>query len=456
MKYSIYIILAATLLCSSSCKKWIDVDPRSVIKEEEMFEDARGFKSALVGVYTKMASRDLYGANLTIGFADVLAQYYSVESNQHSFYLYSTYNDQARAIPDAIWKNAYNAIANCNNILQHLEGKEAMFWNGEYDLIKAEATALRAFLHLDLLRLYAPSFTKNPAAKAIPYVNKVSRIPFPQLTVTETLDAIIADLESAAAVLKETDPWSEYYKGIAGPTTQLPEFFTFRMERMNFYAVLGTLARASLYKGDKVKANEYATEVLRTKKTGVLFTLFSDKSWDNGDLYFNSQASANSKLIVPAGRKLEYYETAKYGSLDLRYKDWFKYYPGSNEEFMAKYMRSVPQSGNPPTVTLIRTEEMSYIKAECAATETEAVNELNIIRLRYGLTNANKLVAGLCVVEDEIFKEYRKTFIGEGQLFFYLKRKNMDPIPYSLVEDVQKAYVLRIPDLEIEFGSINK
>ena len=108
------------------------------------------------GVYTKMAGTKLYGANLTFGFVDVLAQYYNVESGQHSFYASANYKyDEAVTYVNNIWGESYNTIANINNILQWLPGKKELFKPAEYDLIFAEATALRAFLHFDLLRLYA-------------------------------------------------------------------------------------------------------------------------------------------------------------------------------------------------------------------------------------------------------------------------------------------------------------
>lgn len=455
MKYIFSIFLLLFTILFSSCKKWLDVDPRSVVKEEEIFQDAEGFRTALLGVYTKMASRELYGANLTIGFIDVLAQYYPIESSQHSFYHYNQYEYSVnRNAPDAIWRAAYNAIANCNNILQHIDAKQQLFNPAEFKIIKAEALALRAFLHFDVARLYAPSFNVNPSGYAIPYVNAVSTKPFPQLTVKETLESIEADLIMAAELLKESDPWSQFYDGSAGTLATLPDYLSFRQERMNYYVVLGTLARVNLYMNNKEKAYQYATEVLTARGSGILFHLFTNMSWDNSDLYFNSAVSANAKLIVPQGRKNDYYETALYGSIDSRYKDWFKYYPGSSEEFMSKYMRSIPQNGNPPKIVLMRAEEMSYIKAESASSETEAIAELNKVRAQFGIGAAHKLVPGVADLQDEIMKEYRKTFIGEGQFFFYLKRKNVDPIPYSLITDVQLAYKLPVPELEKEFGNI--
>mgnify|MGYP000044762271 CR=1 FL=1 len=57
MKYRIvkYIGLAGTLLVGG-CSDWLDVDPKSQIKQEVLFESEAGFRDALTGIYG-------YGAN---------------------------------------------------------------------------------------------------------------------------------------------------------------------------------------------------------------------------------------------------------------------------------------------------------------------------------------------------------------------------------------------------------
>ena len=68
---------------------------------------------------------------------------------------------------------------------------------------------------------------------------------------------------------------------------------------------------------------------------------------------------------------------------------------------------------------LIRLAEMYYVLAECAADAQTAAGYLNAVREARGvdptgLTEATRL--------NEIEKEYRKEFYGEGQLFFLYKR----------------------------------
>ena len=72
------------------------------------------------------------------------------------FYLWDVlkYNYEetnSEACIDGFWKGNYNAIANCNQILAHVDEQKGVFSSGVYEAVKAEAMALRAFLHFDLL-----------------------------------------------------------------------------------------------------------------------------------------------------------------------------------------------------------------------------------------------------------------------------------------------------------------
>jgi len=102
---------------------------------------------------------------------------------------------------------------------------------------------------------------------------------------------------------------------------------------------------------------------------------------------------------------------------------------------------------------MIRKSELYYIAAECLA-ETdpeEAINYLNEVRLHRNLGALSSLLT-TPEVEQEIKAEYRKELIGEGQLFYYYKRKNADQIDGKYVTVNDDIYVLPLPDKEISFG----
>ena len=63
-------ILIVCLGLFASCSNWLDVQPKTMVEEEEVFSRELGFKEALAGIYIKMATTDLYARNLSYGFID--------------------------------------------------------------------------------------------------------------------------------------------------------------------------------------------------------------------------------------------------------------------------------------------------------------------------------------------------------------------------------------------------
>src|SRR5690606_27519355 len=116
--------------------------------------------------------------------------------------------------------------------------------------IKGEALALRAFVHFDMLRLFAPSFASDPSALAIPYITSVTKTVTTRSTVTATIDKIINDLTNATELLTR-DP---IYTGQEITAQDDNGYLLNRPLKFNYYAVKGLLARVYLYKGDKPHA----------------------------------------------------------------------------------------------------------------------------------------------------------------------------------------------------------
>ena len=82
MKRTISIILffVFVLFTATSCKKWLDVQPRTKIKSEELLKSEQGYKDALIGAYTLMTPESLYGRELSFGFFDALSKFYESTS----------------------------------------------------------------------------------------------------------------------------------------------------------------------------------------------------------------------------------------------------------------------------------------------------------------------------------------------------------------------------------------
>lgn len=57
-------------------------------------------------------------------------------------------------------------------------------------------------------------------------------------------------------------------------------------------------------------------------------------------------------------------------------------------------------------------------------------------------------------LDTDIYAEYRKSFVGEGQLFYYMKRRNFTSIEGVVEGNFPNLYTFPLPDTEIEFGNI--
>ena len=136
------------------------------------------------GVYNRLTEEALYGKNLTYGLIDLMGRRYSAPSDL--VYSVSGVNDFSASLAtnhtysdidlsdaiETIWENMYADILNINVILDNAEQKKgSVLFEKDYNLIKGDLLALRAFLHFDLLRMFGPVYSRDPEQLSIPYNN---------------------------------------------------------------------------------------------------------------------------------------------------------------------------------------------------------------------------------------------------------------------------------------------
>ena len=468
----IYILYVGIALLMSSCNDWLDVHPRSQVEDTELFETESGYKEALAGVYSSMVSTKTYAKEATYGFIGVLGQewdfYYSAQYDDVAAYNYEA------AMPTSyireFWANSYSGIANVNNLLRHIDSHPGLFSNDNYGVIKGEALALRAFLHFDLLRCFGVSYAVNPDQPAIPYSTALSYRVFPQLPVHEVAEKAISDLLAAEELLKTSDP--------IVTEREIDEtvdngYLINRQMHLNYYAVKALEARIYLWMGENDKAFDAAKEVIESGKfnwsTVANMQAGYDRCFGDEHLFainnltltadiadkFFSDGSQYS-FAVTRDRLLDYFENA---TQDYRYTFLFK--SGSathaNNRYITKYDES---SGTNTyykyTMPLIRLSEMYLIKSEVEYRQgdTEAARvTLNQLRRARNLPGIDELPADF---DLELIREYRREFLGEGQLFFLYKRLNRANILYSTVDAVaEKVYTFPLPITETEAAQRN-
>lgn len=387
---------------------------------------------------------------------------------------------------DSTWTAAYNTILNCNVVLENIEKSEGVLSALEYQVLKGEMLAVRAFLHFDMLRLFGPVYKLHPEAEAIPYNESTKVVILSLMTADSVLhEKILRDLDEAEELLENNDPVIE-----KGPMASLEKdeevYLRYRQLRMNYYAVLALKARVYLYAGEQANALTAARKLLTDSKvsehfpsvdpnkllanqsnpdrvfsTEVLTGIYKKDRADIYTKYFSSEQAGNNYLHP----RKDFVVTNLFEgeTQDYRFQTWWQVASGVGESghSLIKY-KGIDQPSETEGVeyfyatfmSLIRLSEVYYIAAECEPVLADRYDWLNQLRSRRGLPE-------LPVISDSDFmkrlrSEYLREFIGEGQIFFMYKRlylsfdrneNGYNAVTYGARED---RYVLALPSGEID------
>lgn len=473
INYIKLVILATTIVAAlSSCKKYLDVQPDDKIIETQLFTTPQGVKSVLNGLYIDLSKSQLYGENLTLSTIEVLAQRYNIPTT-HSLTKIATYayaDEPTVSKMENIWTNAYAGILNTNSFLENIEKYKGTVDSKTEAIYKGEAMAMRAFLHFDLLRLFGPRYSTADSTKlALPYYETTKTSLNPLLPANVFIEKVLKDL-TAAEKLLSADPIITTGVNPATATGSLDFLTSNRNFRFNYYAVKGLLARAYLYRGDRVSALKYAKEVIavadkfkwttttnalsekqnpdRVFSTEMMFGIMNTQLYKRyTELFDPSITDAN--ILAPSTARLSavfennendyrYNLNWQIPSTGIKsYKTFYKYADIVDKEKTFRF-----------TMPLLKISEMYFIAAESEAVNADGINYLNTVRANRGLT----ALAANATINTELQKEYQKEFFGEGQLFYYYKRRNITSVGNgSTTANITINYVIPLPLSESQY-----
>ncbi len=518
-KLILYLTVTAAGLSLGSCR-WLDVTPDNAIDSKDLFSTGYGFRNALNGIYVTIGDSKVYGENLSWGFLSAAAQQYLTDDSEQGQATYEAYRNASDLIYNSasteqivkdIWETQYSIIANINKLLENIDGiaaGEFAYGDRERELIRAEARALRAMLHFDLLRLFAPAPAANPAGTYIPYRDEFGPSAGRNLSVDEFIECVLEDLNAAEPVLREFDtefhPEAMYASRMSTPAPEwnaryrfdsknhideMGLFFWYRGWRMNYLAVLGLKARVCLYAGPayypnaRVAARDLYT-IFYEQRQWVGFTTAENITCTTDKRYcklsddvllaaynknlpddFEARLSVSqSQIRMPLANVQTLFASDNTGIYkDYRYEYLLAETNASNRAF---YTRKYAASAYPvleaienPMIPLLRLSEVCYILAELSARDNriaEGIAYLETVRkargaerpLSVSVTTQEQLL-------DEILLDARKEFIAEGNLFYMYKRLNLAQVPSAsapgALRDMSGGYVLPVPSSESPF-----
>ena len=478
MKKLYTISLLVLCIVTTGCSDWLNVAPSNQVNEENLFSTGNGYRNALNGVYLDLGTSTLYGQNLSWGFMDLIAQYYSpVELNKERVYYqalnYKFEHTDVKSIISSIWSRSYNNIANCNNLINQVSNASpSLFEQGELEknMIHGEALALRAFIHFEILRMFAPAMMKDDHKAYMPYVDVYPTFVPAYETNEEILKKVVADLKEAKRMLAQCDITEEHREWMAinprmlgidlsaGDIAEEDVFFAFRGYRMNYYAITAILARVYFWNGEYELAYNEAKEVLDATYDDDGQKCFSFMEYlelgnnmkDYNSIimcFFNKTLQEDYEpFITKSSKDVFYLADFEKGEkeLDQRLLEDMIGSERSNK-YSLKYDIPLGTYGS-DMIPGIRLSEMYYIMGEYFARTNNFIKAgemLDEVRFNRGIitTNLKNTITTLDGYHTEMLKDMRKEFVGEGQLFFQYKRLDKKPAKNAI-------FVFEKPDNE--------
>ena len=456
-------------MCLSSCDSFLEVSPSDKQTAEQLYSTKSGYYTALNGIYDGLSSTTLYGQEMTWGAIDVLGKRYAAPTGNSAYQdicnntLTTTY---AAAIFSNIWEDAYELILASNILMDQIDKRDAsVLPEQEAQMMKGELYAVRAFLHLDMLRLFGPVMCQDPTALAIPYNESAQVSALDLLPADKVIEKIIRDLDEAETLLSTTDPViTDGPLASEGSDTDNVQL-RYRQYRFNYYTVIALKARAYLWANDTANALAQAKRLLEDSKVQSYFPAVDPNSLlansSNPDRVFSSEVltgvyvktrnlvySSNFSPDASSYNRLQPFSLYVLGNMfsipllnipesssDYRFQSQWEASSaaGSQGYILTKYKAIDQPDPNDEDseyfyakmIPLVKMQEMYYIAAACEENPTDQLKWFNEARARRGC--ASNMYVDLYWAYygyGRVFlcNEFMREFYGEGQSYYFFKR----------------------------------
>jgi len=463
----------------ASCTDWLDYKPFDEVSGDDVYRTEALTGRALNGLYIRLAGSNLYGQSMSVSTLEVLGQNFywngATASGTPALLALGGYDytsDNVKGLFSNIWNASYRAIAEANEFLENVEKNKDNYSSAAYNLYMGEAIAIRTLLHFDLLRLFGPVPTPaNYERPAIPYYNSSTAAAQDIITADSMMRVLMNDIDIAIEYMSN-DPILT--SGLSANLNLLDghNYLTaFRNIHMNYYGVNALKARMALWWGTpesrelayKIASRMIAGEDPRDPaKTTNFNQVFSFVSGSGGQGRFRvfypevlfgihntritqvnramfTNEDGNGHLVVRDHFYNWLYTAAPAGpdggiaGTGVRANMWTQEVTVANDGSEIRIFRRLTRTTSdtayphhPEFQGVIRLGELYLIAAETAP-DVETKRGY-VARLRTGKgygPGDNTGGVNEATLDQIIEMEFRKETYGEGQWFFFAKRRNL-------------------------------
>ncbi|MEN7550106.1 RagB/SusD family nutrient uptake outer membrane protein [Rapidithrix thailandica] len=442
--YKILTLIIGLALSFNACN--LELEPADAISFDKMFSDEEGARAATLGNYSYL--KDPYYIKYLMQMGEFPGDNVSLSgtTTDHLFYAYNYQHFPGMGNTTGFWRKSYQTIYGANQVIENIENGVS----DELDQLKGENYFIRAMVHFDLVRLFGRPYAQDGGASLgvmIKDNTDVEDIPG-RSTVKEVYDFVEGDLLRAVDLMGSSKSNAYASKEVA-------------------YALL---ARLYLYKEDNAKAIEYADKVINSGRYELVSTsnlpgyyrldpeensetIFAikhiavdDREWGSiGSMYYHGDGAGWGEmyasqtireLLIPEDQRNSFIEPQyQYDEDDNIIVDdegnpvlyerggYPKYYINK-----FSYQDDIVTLSSP---VILRLAEMYLTRAEANAklgNDQEAIDDVNLIRERAGLTGANLYTVGdlkgHASVLDVVLEERRMELMFEAHRPFDVYRNN--------------------------------
>lgn len=412
-------IVVGLIIGSAGCSKELDTEPQQSVLDITTIDQLR---SQLYGAYSALKSVNYYGgasgtASAWSSLGDLMGDDFieALESLGNWRQLAEwRYPADDGAIAGA-YQAAYTAIGRANDVLRFTSRFETGSTADEAKQIKAQALALRAHVHFDLLRCFGQSLKRNSDSLGVTYMTSINpNDPFAVLparnTVRACYDQFYADLDEALALLRSA---GNPYKS--------------DLSIIDSNVIHCIRARAGLYNGNFADAINSSSIVIinrplaspsdwpgiwdNSSRDELLWVIPSDATLRPGfptnglTAAYRVSAAMSDIIFSPAGG-------VRSASTAIRRN--IAGVGGIQRTLLFKYEGT-------KNFNVFRTAEMYLIRAEAKfrTGDATALDDLNELRAERNVADGNETGAALF---NAIMLERRIELLGEGHRWFDIKR----------------------------------